>query len=206
MRMSEEAMEHDEERVGEVMEQEHVPEDAAAEDVPEDAAAEDVPEDAATQAEAIGEDEAVEVSCSHIIVLGPMKTGTNVLVQCLSANVENAIIGQQVWPASTHACISNAPRSPCCRCYSPARKVLALAFCVSSGFYLRKRLGHVNSSVDKRKSNKTGRCSSGSKTVWKHMAGPVRGLPASCGVVLTVREPISWLASLSKTRYGRARL
>ena len=68
MRMNEEALEHD---VGEVMEQEHVPEDAAAEDVPEDAA---------TQAEAIGEDEAVEVSCSHIIVLGPMKTGTNVLV------------------------------------------------------------------------------------------------------------------------------
>ena len=98
MRMNEEALEHDEERVGEVMEQEHVPEDAAAEDVPEDAA---------TQAEAIGEDEAAEVSCSHIIVLGPMKTGTNVLVECLAANVENAIIGQQVWPASTHVCICN---------------------------------------------------------------------------------------------------
>ena len=59
--------------------------------------------------ERVGEDEAVEVSCSHIIVLGPMKTGTNVLVECLAANVENAIIGQQVWPASTHVCICNAP-------------------------------------------------------------------------------------------------
>ena len=57
--------------------------------------------------ERVSEDEAVEVSCSHIIVLGPMKTGTNVLVECLAANVENAIIGQQVWPASTHVCICN---------------------------------------------------------------------------------------------------
>ena len=114
---------HDEGRAGEVGEDE-VGEDEVGEDevgeeeVGEDEVGEDeVGEDEVGEVgsldevgeERVGEDEAVEVSCSHIIVLGPMKTGTNVLVECLAANVENAIIGQQVWPASNHVCICNAP-------------------------------------------------------------------------------------------------